>query len=455
MSVEEDIELKDLVAQTLETNGCLAKIRAQLRASIFLALDEDVQISKKQPLLNNKLKTHLETEEGKLMFNVVREFLEFFNLYFTLSVFDPESYLGSGYVYEGREKIAKDLGLDDTEHTTVPLLLELIKIAQTKTNSLDIHLNLHNVDTENKSVTHENSTNDLNKTDSDNRASDATNVNGGSGRLLIENSSPVPERLNATFDVTSPTVDIHPINKTEISTKEQLELVDRSKDRLLDSTYSKKDENDDTYGDTSSIAEDSVAANGENSLIAPELVLNGTQENDADVSQPILKESKPTDKLKLPSQKPEKLKSKNSLSTLSDLPPLQMKSRVNDILPSLYSKEFKDKSNLRELDKLFDMEAEYEEDFDDLSLKSDYFKSDQLKTGLLEVVGTDKLAASKKDSKPKILNKILSDCNKPFYKPLVSGSKIKDACVSVDGLNKSEGDSSTSVNEKLSNNSAG
>lgn len=59
MSTEEDTELRDLVAQTLESNGCLSKIRvnyekfnvicfikivyfqAQLRASVFLALDED------------------------------------------------------------------------------------------------------------------------------------------------------------------------------------------------------------------------------------------------------------------------------------------------------------------------------------------------------------------------------------------------------------------------------
>lgn len=30
MSTEEDTELRDLVAQTLETNGCLPKIRASI-----------------------------------------------------------------------------------------------------------------------------------------------------------------------------------------------------------------------------------------------------------------------------------------------------------------------------------------------------------------------------------------------------------------------------------------
>ena len=44
MSGEEDekeLELKDLIVQTLEANGLLAKIKAQLRASVFMALDEN------------------------------------------------------------------------------------------------------------------------------------------------------------------------------------------------------------------------------------------------------------------------------------------------------------------------------------------------------------------------------------------------------------------------------
>ncbi|GFR97827.1 FGFR1 oncogene partner [Elysia marginata] len=40
MSADEDTELRDLVAQTLESNGTLGKLRAQLRASVFLALED-------------------------------------------------------------------------------------------------------------------------------------------------------------------------------------------------------------------------------------------------------------------------------------------------------------------------------------------------------------------------------------------------------------------------------
>ncbi|XP_013792541.1 FGFR1 oncogene partner-like [Limulus polyphemus] len=92
MSVEdvEDSELRDLVIQTLEKNGILGKIKAQLRASVFLALENEENFKDKIPLRNKKLQDFLETEEGLLATALVREFLDFFDLEFTLAVFDPE-----------------------------------------------------------------------------------------------------------------------------------------------------------------------------------------------------------------------------------------------------------------------------------------------------------------------------------------------------------------------------
>jgi hypothetical protein len=37
---EKEFELKDLIVQTLEANGLLSKLKAQIRASVFMALDE-------------------------------------------------------------------------------------------------------------------------------------------------------------------------------------------------------------------------------------------------------------------------------------------------------------------------------------------------------------------------------------------------------------------------------
>ncbi|XP_011310050.1 FGFR1 oncogene partner-like [Fopius arisanus] len=123
ISMEEDTELRDLVVQTLENNGVLAKVRAELRASVFLALEEQESVANPEPLLNKTVKQYLSNSEGKLLFSLVREFLEYFALDYTISVYDPETYVGKEYNYIGRNKLCEKLGISTTE----PLLGELLK----------------------------------------------------------------------------------------------------------------------------------------------------------------------------------------------------------------------------------------------------------------------------------------------------------------------------------------
>ncbi|EZA53016.1 hypothetical protein DMN91_002425 [Ooceraea biroi] len=123
ISMEEDTELRDLVVQTLETNGVLAKIRAELRANVFLTLEEQDSVMNPEPLLNKTVKQYLSNSEGKLLFSLVREFLEYFGLEYTISVYDPETYFGKEYNYIGRNKLCEELGIDSTE----PLLGEILK----------------------------------------------------------------------------------------------------------------------------------------------------------------------------------------------------------------------------------------------------------------------------------------------------------------------------------------
>jgi len=58
------------------------------------------------------LKEFLSSDEGSLIACLVREFLEFFQLDFTLSVFDPETVQGKYYKYGGRSKLMKDLHIE-------------------------------------------------------------------------------------------------------------------------------------------------------------------------------------------------------------------------------------------------------------------------------------------------------------------------------------------------------
>ncbi|XP_012942242.1 centrosomal protein 43 isoform X3 [Aplysia californica] len=125
MSADEDTELRDLVAQTLETNGTLGKIRAQLRASVFLALEDQENGQSKTPFLNKGLRSFLSTKEGQLTASLVQEFLEFFNLEFTLAVFKPEIGLNEQMK---RTELIKDLNLNNTTAPpNAPLITCLLK----------------------------------------------------------------------------------------------------------------------------------------------------------------------------------------------------------------------------------------------------------------------------------------------------------------------------------------
>ncbi|XP_060098172.1 centrosomal protein 43 isoform X4 [Heteronotia binoei] len=128
---EEDTELRDLLVQTLESSGVLNKIKAELRAAVFLALEEQEKVENKTPLVNESLKTFLNTKDGRLVTGLVTEFLQFFNLDFTLAVFQPESSTLNGL--EARENLAQDLGIIEAEGTVDgPLLLEVVKRCQKK-----------------------------------------------------------------------------------------------------------------------------------------------------------------------------------------------------------------------------------------------------------------------------------------------------------------------------------
>ncbi|XP_050306356.1 centrosomal protein 43-like isoform X2 [Anthonomus grandis grandis] len=270
--VEEDVELVDLLAQTLEKSGCLAKIKAELRASTFLALEEDLQLSQKQPLKNLQVKSYLETPEGQIMFSLVQEFLEFFNLQFTLAVYEPESYRGT-YKSPSRQELIKDLGLSN--EPTVPLLQQLLKIAQTKNNRvLDINLNL----------------------------------NGSESSIKRDSGGP----FNKTYEVNSPVALNNNKNSLQGIIEEPPSISDLNDKCVLNKQ--------DTYEDTSSIAEDCESLK-------------------SDV--PILYKSA-------------------SSSLKSDT-----KHSTNDILPPLYA-DFKSKtSNLKDLGTMFDNEVNYEDDFNE------------------------------------------------------------------------------------------
>ncbi|KAJ8734119.1 hypothetical protein PYW07_014670 [Mythimna separata] len=123
MAQAEDTELRDLVMEALERNGSLAKIRALLRANIFLAFEDECENLKQNVNLDNILKL----PEGLLALSVVHEFLEFCCLKNTLFVYMSESRQGSAYKYEGKKKLSEKMNLPKSDNIKEPILLTVLK----------------------------------------------------------------------------------------------------------------------------------------------------------------------------------------------------------------------------------------------------------------------------------------------------------------------------------------
>uniref|UniRef100_A0A7N0V4U6 LisH domain-containing protein n=1 Tax=Kalanchoe fedtschenkoi TaxID=63787 RepID=A0A7N0V4U6_KALFE len=94
----EMMDLKTLVTRTLEKKGVLAKIRAELRASVFEAIEEEDRAIEKDeglpPALlgscNERAKQLHASPSGRLLTALVCEYLDWAQLNHTLKVYQPE-----------------------------------------------------------------------------------------------------------------------------------------------------------------------------------------------------------------------------------------------------------------------------------------------------------------------------------------------------------------------------
>ncbi|XP_063079475.1 FGFR1 oncogene partner isoform X2 [Engraulis encrasicolus] len=122
-ATEEDTELRDLLIQNLENSGVLNKIKAELRAAVFVALEEQEK-QEKTPLENECLKKCLNTKDGRLAASLISDFMQVYNLDFTLAVFQPE--VNSSV--DGRESVCRELGVHEGDiNRNSAVLLEVIR----------------------------------------------------------------------------------------------------------------------------------------------------------------------------------------------------------------------------------------------------------------------------------------------------------------------------------------
>ena len=127
-------ELKNLVLQTLEAKGVLGPIRAKLRTCVFKVVEqEDANLKGTGNYLENPLGARMtESEEGLICAEIIRDFLEFYKMEYTLQIFGPECNLPAQNNIKGR--LSQILGVNKPR---TPILAQLVQMARSGGRSAD------------------------------------------------------------------------------------------------------------------------------------------------------------------------------------------------------------------------------------------------------------------------------------------------------------------------------
>ncbi|XP_013730286.2 protein TONNEAU 1b isoform X2 [Brassica napus] len=131
----EMMDLKTLVTRTLEKKGVLAKIRAELRASVFEAIEEEdrvIQNSQGLPpaLLgncNDRARRLHASPSGRLLSALVCEYLDWAQLNHTLKVYQPECNLAKDSWKSELRDFSSNSGYElNRNGGSKPLLLDVL-----------------------------------------------------------------------------------------------------------------------------------------------------------------------------------------------------------------------------------------------------------------------------------------------------------------------------------------
>ncbi|KAG0468070.1 hypothetical protein HPP92_017398 [Vanilla planifolia] len=133
----EMMELKTLVTRTLEKKGVLAKIRAELRASVFEAIEEEDRVIQDEdnglsPALlgscNDRARQLHASPAGKLLTALICEYLDWAQLGHTLKVYLPECNLEKDFWKAELRDFSSKNGYDmNKNNESRPLLLDMLE----------------------------------------------------------------------------------------------------------------------------------------------------------------------------------------------------------------------------------------------------------------------------------------------------------------------------------------
>ncbi|PKI74638.1 hypothetical protein CRG98_004965 [Punica granatum] len=131
----EMMDLKTLVTRTLEKKGVLAKIRAELRASVFEAIEEEDRVVESEGLppallgsCNERAKQLHASPSGRLLTALICEYLDWAQLSHTLKVYQPECNLQKDSWKSELKEFSSKNGYDlNRNGDSAPLLLDVLE----------------------------------------------------------------------------------------------------------------------------------------------------------------------------------------------------------------------------------------------------------------------------------------------------------------------------------------
>lgn len=126
-------EAKNRVIETLSKDGSIDQLRAMLRAQVVRTLEAEkkAQLGSAakyiKPLSLSTARKVISNEDGLLCAELIREFLTFYKLEHTLSVFVPEMSLHSDFPKQ-RDEMMRECGMSKSaDLESKPLLLNMVE----------------------------------------------------------------------------------------------------------------------------------------------------------------------------------------------------------------------------------------------------------------------------------------------------------------------------------------
>jgi FGFR1 oncogene partner len=124
-------DLKNIVIQSLEDEGTLGALRAQLRSRVFKAIEKHADAPTKQAAgfqWQNPVASKIhDNDESRLVAQLVREYLEYYRMEYTLSVYLPEVSMQNQEA-PARDDLCRQAGINPpSSESSAPLLVHLLR----------------------------------------------------------------------------------------------------------------------------------------------------------------------------------------------------------------------------------------------------------------------------------------------------------------------------------------